>query len=1075
VELFTGYAPASSKDFSSVIYVGLSPNGTADPQTPTVEIVVASFRVERVTSYTSLGGVIEIHSDLSSPLQIDGPLYKPLKQALPRGSVVYTAAAGGKTDDPTLFLGGQFADARAGYHNVAQYRSQSLSALSNAGLSGAVRSMAFVGSSLYLGGSFNGTADSSAALGNVAEYNSTDQRWYPLVGGTDGPVTTVVPYSPFGEHAIAFAGDFDALYMGDRVAAQGLAMWDARVGGWTNPPYLSGQLSMLHSSPWSSSRANLALAAGALDAVAALKASGAVLLSPQQRLQSIDMMGYDLQRGVDGRFSVNTGLWYAKDNSKTAATLIVGGVFQTPDGATNVARLDSGKWRRLLHGDVDGAVLTINNAANLLFVGGAANLTDDAAKEASGRFSGLTVFDMDAGKEVDVQRLQGPRNSRDVRVNKVAIRENTSMVVVGGNFSTAGGMLSCAHICTLDINENQWSPLAPSSLIDQVTDLLFVGDKLVTAGTFKNGTQPVRYLMQYDFASNSWDDVPGADRLPGPATTLAAATGGSDPSSTASDAFYIVGTAASGGAPYFAKYDGASVVLPEFSIGARSTIRGLLEVPRSRIPPSVLGSAPTRTRRAESVVPAGLVLAVSGDLFLPSGVRASSAFFFDNQWAPFLSTIQSDGSPGMVGSVFFEIPPTSVHQLHRLSTALVILIAVAIALGITFLIVIVGLVYLYLRNRREATATASAASAALAAATGGAGTTKGALNTAITGAAGATGGPRRYLQGDDVLLGAAAGAQASWGARALAGEPVAFDNIAPSTGRLHSGTPALLSGLVAAGRLAAPSSDTYVQTSEKKNAAALYDDASESLDSIFESAAAEAEAAAETEARERAASTGSLGLATAAAAAGLAMPDAHHYDAQGYELDDDDDAAPPRPTSTNPFEQRMAQRAFPPAGPFGEGDSSNQEFVPMPSPQRQRNEHATAAVLAGASAAAAVAAGRDNRGRSESASTQNSESEFSGSQSASSRPSGESSAHLPVRDSLRQYPVYYAKFTFSSRETGELGFRAGERVFVIDQSDEIWWMGIVDHGSDQPLEQGVFPATYVSNQPPPSSDWSELM
>ncbi|KAJ2711577.1 hypothetical protein H4R19_003180, partial [Coemansia spiralis] len=581
---------------------------------------------------------------------------------------------------------------------------------------------------------------------------------------------------------------------------------------------------------------------------------------------------------------------------------------------------------------------------------------------------------------------------------------------------------------------------------------------------------PTRYLMQYNFDANIWEDVPGADRIPGPVTTLAAASNGADAPNTASDAFYAVGTALAGGTPFFAKYDGSSVVLPAFTIGAQSTIRGLLEVPRSRIPASVLGGSPSLTRRADPVVPAGLVLAVSGDLHLPGGVRASSAFFFDNQWAPFLSTIQDDGSPGTVGSVFFEIPPTSVYQLHRLSTALVILIAVAIALGITFLIVLVGLVYVYLRNRREVTATASAASAALAAAAGGAGTAKAPLSTALSGvtAGAAAGGARRYLQGND--FSAAAGAQASWGARVPGGEPVAFDNIAPSTGRLNSGTPVHLSGLTAAGRLVAPSSETYVQSTEKK-AAAKYDD-NESLDSIFESAAAEAEAAAESEARERAASMGSLG--------GLAMPAAHHHDAQGNELSDDTSRAP-RPDSTNPFEQRMAQRAFPPAGPFGEGDGGV-GYIPMPSPQHElqrRNEQSTAAVLAGAAGAAASAAARDNRGRSESASTQNSEGEF-GSQSASSRPSGESSsgrsaAHLPVRDSLKQYPVYYAKFTFSSRETGELGFRAGERVFVIDQSDEIWWMGIVDHGADQPLEQGVFPATYVNNEPPPSTDWSELL
>ncbi|KAJ1671020.1 hypothetical protein GGF38_001111, partial [Coemansia sp. RSA 25] len=188
-----------------------------------------------------------------------------------------------------------------------------------------------------------------------------------------------------------------------------------------------------------------------------------------------------------------------------------------------------------------------------------------------------------------------------------------------------------------------------------------------------------------------------------------------------------------------------------------------------------------------------------------------------------------------------------------------------------------------------------------------------------------------------------------------------------------------------------------------------------------------------------------------------------------------------RPDSTNPFEQRMALResqgAFPPAGPYADG-ADGLGHIPMP--RAHHMEGAQAAALAGVSAAAGKAGGKGSRRRSETTSTRNTEAGLSASQSSSSRPSGESSingssTHLPIRDSLRQYPIFYAKFTFSSRETGELGFRAGERVFVIDQSDEIWWMGIVDHGSEQPLEQGVFPATYVSGDPPKSTDWAELV
>ncbi|KAJ2227921.1 hypothetical protein EV180_002244, partial [Coemansia sp. RSA 518] len=1070
VEVLSGYVPASSQNFSSAIYVQLASDGTVDPQAATVEVVVDSFRLERITSYTNLNGVLQLHDDLTSDLQVNRPLYEPLSAGLPTGSQVYSATHGVSNDtnpEDTLFLGGQFFDSDQGYYSIAQYRDDKVTALSSAGLWGDVRAMAFVGASLYVGGSFNGTADFATALGNVGEYNTTDQKWYPMAGGVGGVVSTAVPYAPFGPRAVAFMGDFKSIYAGEaddllELGVEGLAMWDALAGGWTNTPFLQGQPSMLYSDTWKDGQDSVAFAAGEFTAAAALEANGAVLLTPSQNIQAIDMMGYDLQPDTQGRFMVNAGLWYAKSNGSTPA-LVVGGRFSTLDGGANVARLQDGKWQQL--GDIGGEVLTLNNAANLLFVGGVANV--------SAGFTGLTVLDMDKGREYNTQRLQGPDgDSTDVRVNRVAIRADTSMVVVGGNFTAAGGMLECPYICTLDINEGQWSPLATSALIGPVTDLLFTRDSLVVAGTFKNGTQPTRYLQRYDFSINVWSDIDGADRVPGPVTVLTAASDGTE----TTDGFYITGVSMDDASPYFFKYDGTTVVSPDFTIGAQSTINGVLEVPRSRIPSSVLGDSKSQTlsRRSDNpVIPAGYVLAISGDLFLPSGQRASNAFFYNNEWVPFLSTVQNDGSPGYVTSVFFEIPPTNVYQRQRLSVALVIIIAIAIALGITLLIVVVGLVYIYLRNRREAAATASAASAALAATTAG-GTTKATLGAMAlgTGAAGA-----RQIQSDSFHN--TSMARDTWGNNAVTGEPVSFDNIAPNTGRLTSGSPIGLAGLAAAGRKAAVSSETYVQHDTGKKRDIKYDEANESLDSIFESAAAEAEAEAENEARERAASTGSFGTDPGAA---YAMPTAHHYDGKGDRAESPDYTRTSmyRSDSTNPFEQRMALResqgTFPPAGPFGDDDGTG--HIPMPSPRHMHAEHATAAALAGATVAAV--AKKDSRRRSESASTRHTDADYA-SQSPSSRPSGESSVgggsstHLPIRDSLKQYPAFYAKFTFSSRETGELGFRAGERVFVIDQSDEIWWMGIVDHGADQPLEQGVFPATYVNSEPPKSTDWPDLM
>ncbi|KAI9305250.1 cortical protein marker for cell polarity-domain-containing protein [Cunninghamella echinulata] len=59
--------------------------------------------------------------------------------------------------------------------------------------------------------------------------------------------------------------------------------------------------------------------------------------------------------------------------------------------------------------------------------------------------------------------------------------------------------------------------------------------------------------------------------------------------------------------------------------------------------------------------------------------------------------------------------------------------------------------------------------------------------------------------------------------------------------------------------------------------------------------------------------------------------------------------------------------------------------------------------------------------------------------------------------------LYVAKFDFSAREHGELGFEKGDPIIVIDAEDDIWWMGFKDshNDDDQGPQQGVFPSNYV--------------
>lgn len=60
--------------------------------------------------------------------------------------------------------------------------------------------------------------------------------------------------------------------------------------------------------------------------------------------------------------------------------------------------------------------------------------------------------------------------------------------------------------------------------------------------------------------------------------------------------------------------------------------------------------------------------------------------------------------------------------------------------------------------------------------------------------------------------------------------------------------------------------------------------------------------------------------------------------------------------------------------------------------------------------------------------------------------------------------IYYAKYPFRAREIGELGFKTGDRILVVDQSDDIWWMGVIQDATGQQLH-GVFPSNYVGPTP----------
>ncbi|KAF9976783.1 hypothetical protein BGZ73_007787 [Actinomortierella ambigua] len=77
---------------------------------------------------------------------------------------------------------------------------------------------------------------------------------------------------------------------------------------------------------------------------------------------------------------------------------------------------------------------------------------------------------------------------------------------------------------------------------------------------------------------------------------------------------------------------------------------------------------------------------------------------------------------------------------------------------------------------------------------------------------------------------------------------------------------------------------------------------------------------------------------------------------------------------------------------------------------------------------------------------------------------GEAGGRGSLASSMTGGIIYYAKYPFRAREIGELGFSAGEKILVVDNSDDIWWMGVIQDENGQQIH-GVFPSNYVGSTP----------
>lgn len=482
------------------------------------------------------------------------------------------------------------------------------------------------------------------------------------------------------KQSMIVSGDFSQLLKTTQEAASanraapGTALWNTQSQQWTSStetPYMSGTVyaTVNHNSN--------DYYLGSFKSVQRYQVNGMSFISNDNTISSpFDTV---LPQG-----SISAGVLYhaatpnlAKrdaTNGSTTTSSIFGGQFTLPgqqEAIQNIAIYDNGVWSGVEGADWQGTVHSMAVHGNLLYVGG--------------RFSGpsshdLAVFDL-TKKALALTPDVTTSDGSPASVNTVRHMAAQNTMVIGGNFSSVES-LSCACVCSLDIDSLQWSSLG-SGLVGEVQDVQWVNGKLVATGNMTLNNSPLT-IAEYDYKKSTWGPF-GTANLPGPSSTLSFDNN--------TQHVYVSGqTSDASASTYIRVWDGQQFMAPKTDLGPGSSISGLSMLPMTRA-----NASSSSSQNA---------LLVSGFINLGTLGNVSAAFFDGEQWTPYLVTSNANGdmSSSALNSVFYlEQIPFMAPSTNKgsMPTPLVILVSIAISLGIVFLIVLCSMLFVYMKRKRD--------------------------------------------------------------------------------------------------------------------------------------------------------------------------------------------------------------------------------------------------------------------------------------------------------------------------------------------------------------------------------------
>ena len=570
-----------------------------------------------------------------------------------------------------------------GLHNIFIIENDTSVALAGGGLNAGVNTLYLAQNMLFAGGNFTDTANKTTGnLTNVAVYSILDQHWQALGAGVNGavfqlnPLKVNVTQGSTPETVIVVNGDFDQLLAFENnsmATVNGLGIWVPSAKNWLQNLAIEQQAfygQLRSCTTYNSSAQDTELfCVGTLSSYG-LKASSAIGLSFDQS-KAIDISTLGLNTIASDGSGAATGLFYQENGLNLT---IIAGQFlaQASDKSVvrNLAFINSTDKNAVVSGITSNygntsIIQCLATQSDVLYGGGI--ITGMAGSQ---NVDGIFAYNL---SQHDFSVDQPPALAGDdVEVKAMLIKPNDHQLYVGGSFQKAG-LLDCPSVCVYNPTSQKWSRPG-AELSGSVTYLTWADDEtLVAAGNLT--VSGVSYsLATYYVPDGEWTPFRKDQPIPGPITAISPSSSqgqgtstGSTGWSSDSTGFWIAGTSANGSA-FLTKWGNGTWSSVGQIFGNQTKITGVevMTIKQHTNPNDFLES--------------GQILILTGSLSIPNAGNASAALFNGTNIWPLVLTLNADGNPGSLSSMFSEQKISFAPAQDMKGTVVAIAIAVIAAL-----------------------------------------------------------------------------------------------------------------------------------------------------------------------------------------------------------------------------------------------------------------------------------------------------------------------------------------------------------------------------------------------------------